>query len=129
MNKKLWIDTALKMGFESFEVYQDVSEKKDYSWYKGAMDSFTTSHVMGTALRGIYHGKLANYATEDTGDEQMEKVLCKMIEQAESVTSEDEVFIREPEKGEEIPDIHQFLIPEADKVKAVLADVEKKILA
>ena len=129
MNKKLWIDTALKMGFESFEIYQDVSEKKDYSWYKGSMDSFTTSHVMSTALRGIYHDRLANYATEDTGDEQMEKVLRKMIEQAESVTSEDEVFIREPEKGEEILDIHQFIIPEADKVKEVLEDVEKKILA
>ena len=96
MNKKLWIDTALEMGFESFEIYQDTSENKDYTWYDGKLDSFVTSHVLGTALRGIYKGKLANYATEDSSDDQMEKVLEKMKEQAVSVTSEDEVFILAP---------------------------------
>ena len=95
MNREMWIKKALEEGFESFEVYQDVQEEKKYSWYKGKLDTFVTSHVTGTALRGIYKGKLANYATEDNGDAQIERVLSLMKEQAEAVTSEDEVFIRE----------------------------------
>ena len=57
MNRELWIKKALETGFESFEVYQDSEEEKKYAWYKGEMDSFVTSRVTGTALRGIYKGK------------------------------------------------------------------------
>ena len=45
MNREAWIKKALEEGFESFEIYQDVEEEKKYSWYKGALDTFVTSHV------------------------------------------------------------------------------------
>ncbi len=129
MNRELWIKKALEAGFESFEIYQDVEEEKKYTWYKGEMDSFVTSHVTGTALRGIYKGKLANYATEDNSDEQMDRVLALMKEQAMAVTSDDEVFIREPEKTVEEDNPHVFTVPSADEVKELLSDLEKRILA
>ena len=125
----MWIRKALEEGFESFEVYQDVEEEKKYTWYKGNLDTFVTSHVTGTALRGIYKGKLANYATEDSGDAQMERVLSLMKEQSLAVTSEDQVFIREPKETEEYADTHCFEIPSADEVKAFLSEIEKKILS
>jgi PmbA protein len=129
MNRELWIKKALEAGFESFEIYQDVEEEKKYTWYKGEMDSFVTSHVTGTALRGIYKGKLANYATEDNSDEQMDRVLALMKEQTMAVTSDDEVFIREPEKTVEEDNPHVFTVPSADEVKELLSDLEKRILA
>ncbi len=129
MNRELWIKKALETGFESFEIYQDSEEEKKYAWYKGEMDSFVTSRVTGTALRGIYKGKLANYSTEDNSDEQMDRVLSLMKEQAMAVTSEDEVFIREPEKTEEEDNPHVFTVPSADEVKELLSDLEKRILA
>ena len=129
MNREMWIRKALDEGFESFEIYQDVEEEKKYTWYKGSLDTFVTSHVTGTALRGIYGGRLANYATEDTKDGQMEKVISLMKEQALAVTSEDLVFIREPKETEEYIDTHSFEVPSADEVKTFLSDIEKMILS
>ena len=129
MNREAWIRKALEEGYDSFEIYQDVEEEKKYSWYKGALDTFVTSHVSGTALRGIYGGRLANYATEDDSDEQMDRVLSLMKEQALAVTSEDKVFIREPEKTDEYTDTRKFEVPSAGEVKELLSDIEKRILA
>ena len=64
MNKEQWIKRALQKGIEAFEIYQSVQTEKSITWFDGHMDTMTTSHVLGTSIRGIYDGNMANIAME-----------------------------------------------------------------
>ncbi len=129
MNKEKWIKTALEEGFESFEIYQAVSEEIKVEWYQHEMSSYVTSRVNGTSFRGVIGGKMANMATEDPSDERMEETLRAMKEQAASITSEDAVRIRKPEKTEETASLTVWKKPSADKIKEILKETEEAILA
>ena len=128
MNKEKWIAYALENGFESFEIYQDISEERTISWFGGQMDTFVTSHVRGTSLRGLIGGKMAIMATENDSDSLMEDLIEKMIQQASAITSEDKGIIRKPEKTDEISANRVFIRPESEDIKEALADIEKRIM-
>lgn len=129
MNKEKWIAYAKEQGFESFEIYQEVSEERSLSWYGGQMDSFVTSHVNGTSLRGIIDGNMAMLATEDAGDELMEELIGKMIDQSKVITTEDKGVIREPQKTDEVVSQRKFIRPESSDILDLFRETEKKILS
>ncbi|MBP3217230.1 MAG: hypothetical protein J6M46_02545, partial [Lachnospiraceae bacterium] len=129
MNKEKWIQAAAEGGFESFEIYESLSKERSLRWFSGEMETFVTSRVTGYALRGIYSGKMVSYATENPDDAQMDRILAVMKEQAAAITSEDESFILAPQETECVKSTHNFISPEAGKVKEALAYVEKQILA
>lgn len=129
MNKQAWMEYAKAEGFESFEIYQSSAKSTQMTWYKGEMDTFVTSDVTGTALRGVYQGRMVNVATENPDDALMEETIANMKEQAVAVTSEDEAIIREPMDVTVTGENRVFHKPTEEKVKEVLASIEKKILA
>ena len=99
MNKQKWIDRALELGLESFEIYQSLTSERSVTWYEGKLDTFTTSKVLGTSIRGVYQKKMANMAFEKIEDDQMDAVLQALIEQAKTISSNPSelVIIRFPE--------------------------------
>ena len=129
MNKQAWIEYALSKGFESFEIYQSVSEEKRVAWFDHEMSSYVTSHVTGTSFRGIINGKMANTASEDVSDDKMEAVISAMIDQAANITSEDEVMIRKPEMSEETEYVQTWVRPSGAEIQELLKSLEEKILA
>ena len=129
MNKQAWISYALEKGFESFEIYQETSQEKTLRWFEHQMDSFVTSKVTGTALRGVYKGKGVNLATEDTADENMNSYISKMIEQAESINSGDAGIIRRPQETEEAVSSKKWVRPDNEQIRKLLSTIEDKILA
>lgn len=128
MNKQAWMDCAKAHGFESFEIYQSSAKSTQMTWYEGDMDTFVTSDVTGTALRGVYNGRMVNAATESVDDALMEETIANMKEQAMAVTSEDEAIIREPMEVTIPKTKRNWKKPTEEKVKALLGSVEKKIL-
>lgn len=129
MNKQAWMDCAEAQGFTAFEIYQSSVLSSEMTWYKGKMDTFVTSDVTGTALRGVYHDRMVNVATESPDDGAMEETIANMKEQAMAVTSDDEAIVRKP------MDVHvssankEFKKPSEEQVKQFLASLEKKFLA
>ena len=109
MNNQKWIDYALTQGFEAFEIYQLLGQTKAVSWFEGQRDSFVTSRVLGTSLRGTVNGKLANYSVEDPSDSNMEKVVADMKAQAEAITSDEEAIIRKPEDTDKVESIKNWV--------------------
>ena len=128
MNKQAWIDHALGRGFESFEIYQDVSSERTLTWYNHQMDTFVTSKVTGTALRGVYNGKLVNMATENDSDEMMESCIEAMKQQGEAVNSDDAGIIRKPLETEEVKTNRTTVRPSNEEIRKVLSALEEKIL-
>ncbi len=129
MNKQKWIGYALSQGFEAFEIYQMLEQEKSVSWFEGQMDSFVTSHVLGTSLRGTVNGKLANFSVEDPSDSGMEKVIAAMKAQAEAISSEETAIIRQPEKTEEVDSLKKWVRPSNEQIRNALDLLEKKIKA
>ena len=129
MNNQKWIDYALGQGFEAFEIYQLLEQTKSVSWFGGQRDSFVTSRVLGTSLRGTVNGKLANYSVEDPSDSNMEKVISDMKAQAEAITSDEEAIIRKPEETEKVESTKKWVKPSNEEITKVLALVEEKAKA
>ena len=120
MNKNKWIEYALSQGMESVEIYQ---------WFSGQMDTFVSSHVLGTMIRGIVDGNMASMALEDTDDDKMEEVISSLIKQAKTVTTKEKDSLRKPEKTEEVVKEKEFVKPSMDQIKQTLELIEKKCLA
>ena len=128
MNKQKWIEYALQEGFSDFEIYQSLSKEKNVNFFQGQMDTFTTSRVCGTALRGTYNGQMVNVATEDESDDQMETLIAKMKEQAAAVETEENALISAPQETEETVSTKNWKQPDNTLIQNTLKELEQKIL-
>lgn len=127
MNKQKWIEYALQQGFSDFEIYQSRNSEKKVTWFDGQMDTFVTSRVLGTALRGTYAGKMVNLATEDTSDEQMEDLIARMKEQAGAIQTAETAVISEPAECEETKSAKNWIRPDNELILQKLKETEEKI--
>ena len=128
MNKEKWFEKALAEGFESFEIYQDMTEERSFTWFEGQLDTYVVSHVLGTAFRGVTGGKMVNASSEDTGDSQMDDIISSMKQQASMISSEDKARLRRPEQIEP-KEKKQPASFDAAKIREFLKKAEEKILA
>ena len=126
MTNQKWIAYALEKGFEAFEIYQILEKNKSVQWFAGEVDSFVTSRVLGTSLRGIYNGKMANFSVEDPSDSNMEMVISNMITQANAITSDEEVVIREPEDTVPVKSKRVWVRPSNEQIRDVMKTLEEK---
>ena len=131
MNKQTFITKALDAGFESFEVYQSIEERRYIEYYEGKMDSYTQSHVLGTSLRGLYNGKMTTASTEDSNieDDKIDAFIQMMIDQAAVTTGEDSGLILEPQKTTLVEKENKFVRPEVKDIEELLLKIEKKLLS
>lgn len=129
MNKQAWIECALSKGMESFEIYQSLTNERSVTWYEGKVDTFTTSKVLGTSMRGVYKKKMANMAFEKVNDDQMDSVIDALIEQAQTISTQEEDRIREPKPFESVhKDVH-WVCPDMETIQKTLKEIEEKLLA
>ncbi|MDO4467839.1 MAG: TldD/PmbA family protein [Bacillota bacterium] len=128
MNKEKWIQCALQKGMESLEIYQSNQTEKEFTWYEGDLDTFVTSQILGTAIRGVYGGKMANMALESVNDAEMESIIDQLILQAKMITTKEEEALRYPETIEYVQRNLDIVYPSIEEVKDFLAILEKKIL-
>lgn len=97
MNKEKWIQCALGMGLDEFEIYQDESFEKGISWFDGKMDGFETSHITGTSIRGTIDGKMGSMALEQVCDDQCERVISQLMDSIEYICPKEKDHLRKPE--------------------------------
>lgn len=114
---------------ESFEIYESTSRSRSISWFEQKVDSFTTSSITGVSMRGVIDGHMTNMAFEKVEDEHMEEVLDQLIEQGHILTTKEKEAIRKPETFESVHKDIVWKRPSVNRIKEVLADLEKKLLA
>ena len=129
MNKQAWIARAAELGIAELEIYEELSEKREVTWFEGRMDTFVTSSVLGTSLRGIADGKTANLALEKVDDAKMDEALALLREQAAVKPSGDADELRAPEETEEVEAADDWVTPTMDEIAKALAELEKALAA
>ncbi|MBP3852525.1 MAG: TldD/PmbA family protein [Erysipelotrichaceae bacterium] len=129
MNKQLWIQRALEKGIECFEIYQSVQKEKTLTWFNGQVDTFVTSNVLGTSVRGIYEGNMANIALEDVKDDKMDEVLDGLIQQAQTITTVEKDALRKPETVKPVENSQTWIQPDLEMVKNLMKKLENDLMA
>lgn len=129
MNKQAWIQCALEKGMDSLEIYQSLSSRRSMTWYEGKLDTLTNSRVMGTSIRGVYQDKMANMAFEKIADEDKEKVIDQLIEQAKLLSTKEPDQIRAPESFEIVKKETKWVSPSNELVQQTLQALEQKLKA
>lgn len=129
MNKQQWITCALEQGFESFEIYQEETRECTVTWLNGKTNTFVTSNVTGTSLRGVINGKMATFATENPDDQMMGSVINSMKNQAAVTGDEEPGIIRRPQESNVTAEPGTWVRPSVAEITELLSNTEKKILA
>ena len=129
MNKQVWIEKALGLGIQEFEIYQSTTVEKEMTWFQGQMDTLVSSKVTGTSIRGIVDGKMANMALEEIDDSMCETVLKSLIEQAQIISNEETDSLRKPEPIEYVKKDVTWNMASTEYVKDILQSLEAKLLA
>ena len=129
MNKQQWITRALEQGFESFEIYQEETRERTVTWLNGKTNTFVTSNVTGTSLRGVINGKMATFATENPDDRMMGSVINSMKNQAAVTGDEEPGIIRRPQESNVTAEPGTWVRPSVAEITELLSNTEKKILA
>lgn len=126
MNKEKWIQCALGMGLDEFEIYQDESFEKGISWFDGKMDGFETSHITGTSIRGTIDGKMGSMALEQVCDDQCERVISQLMDSIEYICPKEKDHLRKPEPIEWIHKDINWVQPSMDLVYDTIQYLEKQ---
>lgn len=129
MNKQVWIEKALSLGIQEFEIYQSTSTEKEMTWFQGQVDTLVSSKVTGTSIRGIVDGKMANMALEEVDDTKCEAILKSLIEQAHIISSDETDSLRKPEPIDIVKKDVTWNMASTQRVKSILEQIESKILA
>ena len=129
MNKQQWITRALEQGFESFEIYQEETRERTVTWLNGKTNTFVTSNVTGTSLRGVINGKMTTFATENPDDQMMGSVINSMKNQAAVTGDEEPGIIRRPQESNVTAEPGTWVRPSVAEITELLSNTEKKILA
>lgn len=130
MNKELWMKEAQKRGITDFEIYEQKSSSTNIRLYEASVDGFSISECDGIALRGIYDGKMGICYLEDARDENLTYAIQQIIENASSITSEDEVeiYAQEATYPKVLLKENTFKNVSTERKIAILKDIEKAIL-
>lgn len=127
MNKEKWIARALEKGIEGFEIYQTVSSSKEVTWFDHQMDTYVTSKVTGTSIRGIVDGKVSYIALETVDDETMDETIDQLMKQAKTISAEEKSVLVGPKELGNAKNPRVWVSPSTDQIYKVMEEIEDKV--
>lgn len=128
MDKQKWINRALELGIDGFEITQSLNKSREVSWFEKKMDSFVTSKMISTSMRALIDGKVVSIALEKVDDNTIDETLNALKSAA--------ALISESEKDELVPPMPTKIVhskwkwvePEASQILETLSSLEEKLL-
>ena len=94
-----WIKMGLDKGLTDLEIYAVKSKDLALSIYQGKVEEYSKSDLHEVSIRGIYNGKYTSLNVENLSDENIDKMLNRLIENAKSLTVEEPAIIYEGSKS------------------------------
>jgi PmbA protein len=95
MNTKKWIELGLSKGLSDVEISVSKSTSLKLVSYEGKIEQNTISDVSTVSIRGIYEGNIGKVKFEFISDNQVDKMLDKVIENAKVLTVKEPAIIYE----------------------------------
>jgi PmbA protein len=129
MNTKKWIELGISKGLTDVEIYVSESSSLKLVSYEGKIEQNTISDVSTVSIRGVYEGNMGKVKFEFISDDQVDKMLDKVIENAQVITVKEPAIIFEGSPSYPEVKVHDFdfsSIPMTKKVEDLIT-LETKI--
>ena len=123
MNTKKWIELGLSKGLSDVEISVSESSSLKLVSYEGKIEQNTISDVSTVSIRGVFEGNMGKVKFEYISDEQVDKMLDKIIENAKVLTVKEPAIIYEGSKSYPEVKEHDFdfsSVPMAKKVEDLI---------
>ena len=127
--KQAVIAAAEKQGIGEYELYYKASESTSVSTYKNEIDQFTSSMDGGVCFRCIVDGRMGYASTEALNEEQAAAIVTRAAENAQTLESEDPVFLGEGGQNYEPLDRKLYLLPGTEELIQTALDAQAKLYA
>lgn len=95
MNTKLWLQKGLDKGLTDVEIYASKNDSVKVVVYDGKVEENTVSNVSSVSIRGVYDGKMGKVKFENISDENVERMLDQLIDNAKAITVDEPAIIYE----------------------------------
>lgn len=123
MNTKKWIELGLSKGLSDVEISVSESSSLKLVSYEGKIEQNTISDVSTVSIRGVYEGNMGKVRFEYISDEQVDKMLDKIIENAKVLTVKEPAIIYEGSPSYPEVKVHDFdfsSVPMTKKVEDLI---------
>lgn len=114
------IDCAKKYGFQDIEIVENVSEEVTINLFNGNVDKNFSGSTKAYVLKGLLNGQMAITRFQkndaDLTDKEIEGIIAKLRDNAQSMSAKEESFIYEGSKS----------YPEIKKVENDIATISTK---
>lgn len=132
MNFDLLFSKAKEAGIEDLQFYLSSGTQFDVEVFKGELENYTIADTSRLGVKGIYDSKMGTVSTEVINDEMIDWIVSSIIASANTIDSEDEVFIYEGDK--EYQAVTGLLNLDLENVDAAVKiadtlELEKKVIA
>lgn len=131
MKYDIYFEKAKEAKIDELELSISSSSSLEFSWFRGELESYTTSKSTSLSARGTYQGKAGYVNSEKIDRSTIDYVISKIKENAMVNNSSDEVIIY---KGSEKYHKHKVFNPRLEQISidekiAILKNLEQKIKA
>lgn len=93
--KQAVIEKAKKMQVDEYELYYEESSETGTEIYQTEIKGFTVNNRLGICFRCLVNGRMGYASTENLTKEEAESLVCRALENAAAIESEEPVFIHE----------------------------------
>ncbi len=115
--KELVIAECAARGVAEYELYYQASSSTSVDTFQHSINEFSSSLSGGLCFRCIVNGRMGYASTEDLSAEQAKAVVCKAIDNAENLETEEQVFLGEggqtyeplPDRSYPLPTVEQLI--------------------
>ena len=127
--KQLVIAECTAQGIAEYELYYQAGSSTSVDTFQHNINEFSSSYTGGVCFRCIVSGKMGYASTEALNAEQAKSVVCKAVDNAITLESEETVFLGEGGQEYEPLEDRSYPLPTTEELITKVMETTEKLYA
>ncbi|MBR4971702.1 MAG: TldD/PmbA family protein [Oscillospiraceae bacterium] len=127
--KDLVIAQCEEAGITEYELYYQAGSSTSVDTFQHNINEFSSSYTGGVCFRCIVSGKMGYASTEALNAEQAKSVVCKAVDNAITLESEETVFLGEGGQEYEPLEDRSYPLPTTEELITKVMETTEKLYA
>ena len=127
--KQLVIAECTAQGIAEYELYYQAGSSTSVDTFQHNINEFSSAYTGGVCFRCIVSGKMGYASTEALNAEQAKSVVCKAVDNAITLESEETVFLGEGGQEYEPLEDRSYPLPTTEELITKVMETTEKLYA
>lgn len=127
--KQLVIAECAARGIDEYELYYQTSSSTSVDTFQHSINEFSSSLSGGLCFRCIVNGHMGYASTEDLSAEQAAAVVAKAVDNAQTLETEEQVFLGEGGQSYEPLEDRSYPLPTTEEMISNALAITEKLYA